>query len=159
MCGGKFIFENYGVISLRRVVCKVKNALKNNVCCLEFCNTDPSMAKNYNKEYIKNDFSLYPCQMKLRKIESKSDRLEGMIANFKFPAKANTECHLKSNNVSEKIIIFQLPFHQKTHLCLWRHYLASCKNQKAVERVNVSVTRVDKIRQPIKRITFLPLCL
>ena len=52
--------------------------------------------------------------MKLRKLESESDRLEGM----KFSAKANPECHLKSNNVSEKIIIFQLPFHQKTHLCL-----------------------------------------
>ena len=56
--------------------------------------------------------------MKLRKLESESDGFEEMVANLKFPAKANPECHLKSNNVSEKIIIFQLPFHQKTHLCL-----------------------------------------
>ena len=54
----------------------------------------------------------------VRKLESESDGFEEMVANLKFPAKANAECHLKSNNVSEKIIIFQLPFHQKTHLCL-----------------------------------------
>ena len=33
--------------------------------------------------------------MKLRKLESESDRFEKMIANLTFPAKANTECHLK----------------------------------------------------------------
>ena len=56
--------------------------------------------------------------MKLRKLESESDGFEEMIANLKFPAKANPKSHLKSNDVSKKIIIFQLSFHQKTHLCL-----------------------------------------
>ena len=55
--------------------------------------------------------------MKLRKLESESDGFEERIANLKFPAKENPECHLKSNNVSKKIIIFQLCFHQKTPLC------------------------------------------
>ena len=89
------------MIALCTGVCKVINAVQNNVCRLEFCNTDPSLAKNYKKEYIRNDFSLYPCQMKLRKLESESDGLEERIANLKFPAKANPECHVKSNNVSE----------------------------------------------------------
>ena len=55
--------------------------------------------------------------MKFRKLESESDGFEEMVANLKFPAKANAECHLKSNNVSKKIIIFQLSFYQKTRLC------------------------------------------
>ena len=55
--------------------------------------------------------------MKPRKLESESDGFEEMIANLKFPAKANPQCHLKSNNVSKKIIIFQLSLHQKTPLC------------------------------------------
>ena len=92
--------------------------------------------------------------MKLRKLERESDGFEERMANLKFPAKANAECHLKSNNVSKKIIIFQLSFYQMTRLCLCCLYLASCKDQKAVERVNVSGTCVDKVRQQIKRITF-----
>ena len=32
-----------------------------------------------------NDFFLYPCQIKLRKLESESDRLEKTIANFVIP--------------------------------------------------------------------------
>ena len=56
--------------------------------------------------------------MKLRKLERESDGFEERIANLKLPAKANPECHLKSNNTGEKIIIFQLSFYQKTRLCL-----------------------------------------
>ena len=44
---------------------------------------------------------LRACQIKLRKLESESDGFEEMIANLKFPDKANPECHLKSNNVSQ----------------------------------------------------------
>ena len=38
----------------------------------------------------------------VRKLESESDGFEEMVANLKFPAKANPECHLKSNNVGKK---------------------------------------------------------
>ena len=38
----------------------------------------------------------------VRKLESESDGFEEMVANLKFPAKANAECHLKSNNVGKK---------------------------------------------------------
>ena len=139
--------------------CKVKNALKNNVCCLEFCNTEPSTAKKLQQRVHQEWFFHISMSDETQEIRKWNDRFEKIIENLKFPAKAKPGCHLKSNNVSEKIIIFQLPFHQKTYLCLWRHYLASCRNQKAVERVNVSVTRVDKVRQPIKRIISLQLCL
>ena len=43
---------SFGVLGLCRGVCKVKNAVKNNVYFLEFCNTDPSMAKKTTTKSI-----------------------------------------------------------------------------------------------------------